>query len=136
MNKFKILSIIIVGFFILLYFYNKKFTLTTYYYPSGELKSKFYKLPGKLLCGYEYYESGAVHYYYCKTQDSGINGIVKKYYETGELFSKVNFINHKREGVEQVFSIDGKLIQDTRVQNKLKQYKTSPKSLDCRNQKG
>ena len=28
------------------------------------------------------------------------------------------------------------LLRITRVQNKLKQYKTSPKSLDCRNQKG
>ena len=31
---------------------------------------------------------------------------------------------------------NGFIFDNTRVQNKLKQYKTSPKSLDCRNQKG
>lgn len=111
MNKNKYFAITVILLLIGFYLYNENCVFSGYYLPSGKLESRFYKIPGKLLCGYKYYESGAIKLSYCNKMGAGIIGKLKKYYESGELFSIVNYRNYKRQGIERVYSRNGKLIQ-------------------------
>ncbi len=114
MNKYikfvLILSLLLTS--VLLIFKNNKSIEEVKYYPGGELKSLFHnRNSGDMLCGNEFYKSGAIRYTYCRHPKTGINGELKEFYETGELFTTVNFKNHKRQGKLREYSKARNLIQ-------------------------
>lgn len=111
MKKIKIVFLFLILLFILSYFLTRNEVIKTYYYPSGELKSEFYNKSDRIQCGKQFYESGEIQYSYCRSLDSGIFGELREYYKSGKILSIVNFKNHKRIGVEKIYSENGSIIR-------------------------